>query len=94
MGHKGRAGSRGGITGTLGRILPHDGGPGLGRQTGLFKVDRFGNVVKVSMKKRKKGFRMPRLMAEMIRSNIEMNKAIQFKIIAESGHPVVVSRGA
>ncbi|MGI0083385.1 MAG: hypothetical protein ACREAG_08805 [Nitrosopumilaceae archaeon] len=71
---KGPGGIFGGLAGAAGGLL---GRPGVGMpgQSGTFRVDRFGNVTKISIKRRKKGYRMPRLLAELIRSNIEQNRS-------------------
>jgi len=53
--------------------------------SGLYRVYPDGRIVKVSIKRRKKGYRMPRAVAEAMRTQNDLVKAITFKVAASAG---------
>lgn len=92
MGKRGKPSKKGGKGGgLLGGLLGAGkqalgGGMGGGGQTGTFRVDRFGNVTRVTQKRRKKGFRMPRMMAEQIRAQNELTRSLATAVILSGVH--------
>ena len=71
-----------------GSAFDGDGGGmgGVPRGTaGLYRVTSNGQIIKVSQKRRKKGYRMPRAVSEMMRTQNDLVKAITFKIAGDVG---------
>lgn len=52
--------------------------------SGLYRVDRWGNITKVTQKRRKKSYRMPRAVAEQIRTANDLTRAVTYAVIAGS----------
>ncbi|MGI0014376.1 MAG: hypothetical protein ACREBU_13180 [Nitrososphaera sp.] len=53
--------------------------------SGLYRVYPDGRIVKVQQKRRRRGYRMPRAVAEAMRTQNDLVKAVTFKIAASAG---------
>lgn len=90
MGKKGKSkkkAAKGGILGGLAGLAGQVAGaaPGApGGQTGTFRVDRFGNMTKISIKRRRRGFRMPAIVREQIRASNEMMRTLSTALLLRS----------
>lgn len=59
-------------------------GPGGMTPGGTFRVTRDGQIIRVAAKRRKKGYRMPRMVAEQIRANNDMMRNISTAVLMAS----------
>ncbi|MGI0023861.1 MAG: hypothetical protein ACREA4_01795 [Nitrososphaera sp.] len=77
-GGAGAVGGGGFLAGGGGGAVPRGG-------SGLYRVYPDGRIVKVQQKRRRRGYRMPRAVAEAMRSQNDLVKAVTFKIAASAG---------
>lgn len=76
--------SLGALGGIAKKAMGSSGGSSGGHSAGLYRLTRDGQMIRVQQKRRKKGYRMPRVVREAMESQRRLVDAMAMKMVSNA----------